>query len=260
MALRSRFPELVESVTAPLGRGLGRTGVTPNVLTTLGLVFTGVAATLVALESFRAAGLVLLLGGAMDALDGAVARATGRSTPFGGFYDSVSDRISDALIFGGIVWAVRDEPRLLLLALVGLVAASITSYVRARAEAIDLECSVGILERAERAMALILALLLHPWLFEPVLWFLAIGGTTTVIQRIHHVWCQIDRDVPEELLALALHDGAWSRAFKAAARRFYGDRNFDDAINGRQFDDGHPERQTSGGTTGHADEGSGHRQ
>jgi hypothetical protein len=126
------------------------------------------------LESFRAAGLALLLGGAMDALDGAVARATGRSTPFGGFYDSVSDRISDALIFGGIVWAVRDEPRLLLLALVGLVAASITSYVRARAEAIDLECSVGILERAERAIALILALLLHQWLFEPVLWFLAI--------------------------------------------------------------------------------------
>jgi CDP-diacylglycerol--glycerol-3-phosphate 3-phosphatidyltransferase len=243
-----------------VGRGLGRTGVTPNVLTTLGLVFTAAAATLVALESFRAAGLALLLGGAMDALDGAVARATGRSTPFGGFYDSVSDRISDALIFGGIVWAVRDEPRLLLLALVGLVAASITSYVRARAEAIDLECSVGILERAERAIALILALLLHQWLFEPVLWFLAIGGTTTVVQRIHHVWCQIDRDVPEELLALAMHDRAWSRAFKAGARRFYGDRNFDDAINGLQLDDAPTSGHSNERAAQRSDEGSERRQ
>ncbi len=264
MALRSRFPEFVDSVTSPVGRGLGRTGVTPNVLTTLGLLFTGAAATLVALEWFRAAGLLLLLGGAMDALDGAVARATGRATPFGGFYDSVSDRVSDALIFGGIIWAVRDQPRLLLLALVGLIAASITSYVRARAEAIDLDCSVGILERAERAIALILALLLSRWLFEPVLWFLAIGGATTVVQRVHHVWCQIDRDVPEELLALALRDGAWSRAFKAAARRFYGDRNFDDAVNGLRFDDepedGPDDGYLTGRTAQRADDGPGRRQ
>jgi len=89
-----------------------------------------------------------------------------------------------------------------------------------------------VLERAERAMLIIVGLLLHPWLFEPVLWLLAAGGTVTVIQRIHHVWCQIDRDVPEELLALALHDRAWSRAFKKAARRFYGERNFDGAVDG----------------------------
>jgi CDP-diacylglycerol---glycerol-3-phosphate 3-phosphatidyltransferase len=236
VALRARFPTAVEAVTAPLGRGLGRTGVSPNVLTTLGLVLTALAAVLVATDRWLLAGLALVAGGTMDVLDGSVARATERSTPFGGFYDSVSDRISDGLILGGIAWAVRDEPRLLALALVALVAAELTSYVRAKAEAIDLECTVGILERAERAGVIILALLLHPWVFEPVLWLLAVGGVVTVVQRIHHVWCQIDRDVPEELLALALHDRAWSRAFKKAARRFYGERNFDGAVDGRRED------------------------
>lgn len=230
MALRSRFPAVVDAVTAPMGRGLARTGVSPNMLTTLGLVLTAVASGLVAFERFRLAGLVLIVGGLMDVLDGSVARATERSTPFGGFYDSVSDRISDGLILGGIAWAVIDQPRLLLLSLVALVAAFLTSYVRAKAESIDLDCSVGVLERAERAMLIMAGLLFHPWAFEPVLWLLAVGGSVTVVQRIHHVWCQIDRDVPDELLLLALHDRAWSRAFKKAARRFYGEHNFDGAV------------------------------
>ncbi|MEX0592572.1 MAG: CDP-alcohol phosphatidyltransferase family protein [Nitriliruptoraceae bacterium] len=235
MALRARFPRYVEAATAPIGRVLGRTGVSPNVLTTMGIVLTAVATGLVAADRPVLAGWVLVAGGLMDTLDGAVARAIQRSTPFGGFYDSVSDRIADGLILGGIAWWVRDEPRLFLLAVVALVAAEVTSYVRAKAEAIDLECSVGILERAERAIALMLALLLHQWLLEIVLWVLAIGGVVTVIQRIHHVWCQIDRDVPAELLALSRGTRAWSRAFKAAARRFYGQRNFD-AANDRGVD------------------------
>jgi CDP-diacylglycerol---glycerol-3-phosphate 3-phosphatidyltransferase len=232
VALRSRFPAVVDAVTAPMGRGLGRTGISPNMLTTLGLVLTAVASGLVAFEHFHLAGLILVLGGLMDVLDGSVARATERSTPFGGFYDSVSDRISDGLILGGIAWAVLAQPRLLLLALVALVTAFLTSYVRAKAESIDLDCSVGVLERAERAMLIMAGLLFHPWVFEPVLWLLAVGGSVTVVQRIHHVWCQIDRDIPDELLLLALHDRAWSRAFKKAARRFYGERNFDGAVDG----------------------------
>jgi len=230
VAFRSRFPDVVDAVTVPMGRALGRTGISPNMLTTLGLVLTSVAAGLVAFERFRLAGLVLVLGGLMDVLDGSVARATERSTPFGGFYDSVSDRISDGLILGGIAWAVISQPRLLLLALVALLTAFVTSYVRAKAESIDLDCSVGVLERGERAVLIMAALVFHPWAFEPVLWLLAVGGAVTVVQRIHHVWCQIDRDVPDELLLLALHDRAWSRAFKKAARRFYGERNFDGAV------------------------------
>jgi hypothetical protein len=103
--------------------------------------------------------------------------------------------------------------------------------VRARAESIDLECDVGILERAERAMLLVVGLLAAP-LFEPVLWVLAIGGSVTVVQRVHHVWCQIERDLPEELLALVHADRAWNRPFVRTARAFYGERNFDEAFGG----------------------------
>jgi CDP-diacylglycerol---glycerol-3-phosphate 3-phosphatidyltransferase len=230
VALRSQFPQYVEAVTRPVGRGLGRTGITPNVLTTLGLLLTALATYLVGSGALVLGAWVLVLGGLMDTFDGAVARATNRSTPFGSFYDSVSDRISDGLILGGLAWFLRDQPRLFVLAVVALVAAEVTSYVRAKAEAIDLECSVGILERAERAILLMIGLLFHRWLLEPVLWLLAIGGSVTVLQRVHHVWCQIDRDIPAELLELAAQDRAWSRAFKAAARRFYGERNFDPAL------------------------------
>jgi CDP-diacylglycerol--glycerol-3-phosphate 3-phosphatidyltransferase len=231
MSIRAHFPRTIARVVEPFGRGLARLGVSPNLLTTLGLVLTSAAALSVATGRPVLAGILLLLGGAMDTLDGAVARASGRSTPFGGFYDSVSDRISDGLILAGIAWYVVDRPRLLLLTLAALVAAQVTSYVRARAESIDLECEVGILERAERALLLIIGLLLPP-LFEPVLWVLAIGGAITVVQRVHHVWCQIERDLPEELMVLAHADRAWSRAFIRTARAFYGERNFDEAFGG----------------------------
>jgi CDP-diacylglycerol--glycerol-3-phosphate 3-phosphatidyltransferase len=229
MGLRQQFPRTAARVTAPFGRGLARIGVAPNTVTTLGLLLTLSASLLVAQGRYGLGGTLLILGGAMDTFDGAVARASGRSSPFGGFYDSVTDRVADGVILVGLAWSVLDRPRLLLLTLVALVAAQVTSYVRARAESIDLECTVGILERAERALLVILALLVAP-LLEPVLWVLAVGGVVTVVQRIHHVWCQIDRDLPEELLLLAQRDRTWSRAFVRAARRFYGERNFDGAL------------------------------
>lgn len=235
MALRSRFPEYVDAVTTPMGRAVARTGVTPNLLTTLGIVLTAGAAGFVGAGDFVIGGWILFAGGLMDTLDGAVARATGRSTPFGGFYDSVSDRVSDGLIFAGLAWALRGDARLFALVLVALVASSVTSYVRAKAEGIDLECTVGILERAERATLLIVALVFHRWFLEAVLWLLAVGGVFTVVQRIHHVWCQIDRDIPSEMVALTMYDRAWSRAFKAAARRFYGERNFSGAMDNHRL-------------------------
>lgn len=231
MALRARFPGLVTAVVGPLGRGLVRLGIGPNALTTLGLLLTAVAAVAVGLGEPLIGGLLFFLGGSMDALDGSVARASGRSTPFGGFYDSVSDRLSDGMILAGIAWSVAGDPRLLGLTLVALVTAEVTSYVRARAESIDLECEVGILERAERGLLILLGLLVAA-AFEPVLWVLAIGGAVTVVQRVHHVWCQIDRDLPEELMALAHADRAWSRGFVRTARAFYGARNFDEAFGG----------------------------
>lgn len=231
MALRARFPRAIAAIVGPLGRGLARLGVGPNALTTVGLLLTMASALVIGSGRPVLGAAVLFLGGSMDALDGSVARASGRSTPFGGFYDSVSDRIADGVVLAGVAWWVVDRPRLLLLTLVSLVLAEVTSYVRARAESIDLACDVGLIERAERGIILLVGLLVAP-LLEPVLWILAIGGAVTVVQRIHHVWCQIERDLPEELLALAHADRAWSRAFVRTARAFYGARNFDEAFGG----------------------------
>lgn len=229
MTLKSGFSDKAEVLVGPIGRGLAAIGATPNWLTTTGLALTGVAAGLLAVGRPVLAGWVLVAGALMDLFDGAVARARGRATPFGGFYDSVTDRLSDGIILSATAWWVRDEPRLFALTATALVAAQVTSYVRARAEAIDLDCSIGYLERAERAILIIVALIFHRWLLEPILWVLAVGSVVTVVQRIHHVWCQIDRDIPEELVALTMRDRAWSRAFKVAARRFYGPQAFDRA-------------------------------
>jgi CDP-diacylglycerol--glycerol-3-phosphate 3-phosphatidyltransferase len=234
VALRARYPAYIERFASPFGRLVARLGVSPNQLTSLGLLLTAASAVAVANGQFVAGGWLLVAGGAMDLLDGSVARATGRSTPFGSFYDSVSDRIADAMIFSGLALALHTQPRLLALILVALVASFVTSYVRAKAEAIDLACTVGLLERGERAVLLMLALLLHQYVLEAALWVLAVGGVVTIIQRVHHVWCQIDRDIPVELIALTMHDRAWSRAFKVAARRFYGEHNFDGAYDAQQ--------------------------
>jgi CDP-diacylglycerol---glycerol-3-phosphate 3-phosphatidyltransferase len=230
VALKSGFSDNVEVVVGPVGRAIGRTGLTPNWLTTFGLVLTAAATWAVATGELVLGGLFLIGGGLMDLLDGAVARATGKSTPFGGFYDSVSDRISDGAILAGLAWYLTGEARMFSLTMVALVAAQVTSYVRAKAEGIDLTCSIGFLERGERAVLLVIGLVFHRWALEPVLWLLAVGSTVTVVQRIHHVWCQIDRDIPQDLLELVMADRAWSKAFTRAARRFYGERNFDGAV------------------------------
>nr|WP_274388218.1 CDP-alcohol phosphatidyltransferase family protein [Salsipaludibacter albus] len=227
--MRATFGTGITRVTTPIGHGLARLGLTPNVLTTMGLILTAVGAGFVVAGSPVAGGWILVAGGLMDTFDGAVARATGRSTPFGGFYDSVVDRLSDGIILAAIAWWLRDMPRLFALTVTALVAAQVISYVRARAESIDLECSIGIMERAERAILVMVALIFNRWLLEPVLWVLAVGGVVTIVQRVHHVWCQVARDLPEELVALAAGDRAWNRAFLVAARRFYGSKNFDAA-------------------------------
>lgn len=229
MALRSNFSEGIDRIVKPIGGVIAHTGVTPNTLTTLGLLLTSAGTALVVVGHPVAAGWVLVFGGLMDTFDGAVARANDRSTPFGAFYDSVTDRLSDGIILAGLAWWLTDRPRLFTLAVIALVAAQVTSYVRAKAEAIDLSCSIGILERGERAILLMAGLVFHRFVLEPVLWILAVGGVVTVVQRIHHVWCQIDRDVPEELLLATQGGRAWNRAFLAAARRFYGAQNFDAA-------------------------------
>jgi CDP-diacylglycerol---glycerol-3-phosphate 3-phosphatidyltransferase len=134
----------------------------------------------------------------LDMIDGAVARASGRSSKFGALLDSSCDRVADAAIFGGLAWyfARHNEPSLLLAALLCLVLGSLTSYIRARAEGLGLTASVGFAERSERLIIVLVGTgvsgsflgIRHAQ--DVSLWFLVAASTVTVAQRIATVWKQ----------------------------------------------------------------------
>ncbi len=171
--------------------GLAATGVHPNVLTFTGLMVNVWAAVLFAAGSFRTAGAVMILAGVFDMTDGRVARAQGRVTTFGGFFDSVIDRYSDLVLYLGLLVFYARMDRFFYAILVGVAMAGsvMVSYARARAESLIPSCKAGFWERPERIVLLILGAL-GPRM-APALWLLAIGPNISVIQRIVHTWNEI---------------------------------------------------------------------
>jgi CDP-diacylglycerol---glycerol-3-phosphate 3-phosphatidyltransferase len=179
-------------VTEPAGHALAKAGFTANSLTVIGLAGSVSAGVLIASGHARVGGLLSLLSGLPDMLDGAVAKATGGSSRRGAFLDSVVDRLSDAAVLAGIVWLgiASNEPRVAVLAAMVLALSLIVSYVKARAESLGYECNVGIAERPERVVVLGVALLVGHVLAG--LWVLVIAAAITVVQRIMRVWQQPD--------------------------------------------------------------------
>jgi phosphatidylglycerophosphate synthase len=180
--------------------GLTRTRVTPNALTTGGVALCGLASVLVFFEYrdellFFWLGAVLFVAGSLlDILDGALARAGGKTTPFGAFMDSTTDRISEALMLGAIALVlVRDGSELGVGLTVAAIAGSfLVSYTRARAEALGLRGDVGIGSRAERVVVITAGLVLAPWLpLELALAVLTATAWITVVQRVLHVRTQL---------------------------------------------------------------------
>ena len=169
----------------PVVRGLARLGVTPNALTVAGFLGNVLAAALVVQGSLVAAGIVVLLASGLDMLDGALARATGQVTPFGGVFDSVLDRLSEAVVLFGICWYQLDlgNREEALLAFVAVVGSLMVSYVRARAEAAGAMLKDGLFTRAERVVLTGAALILG-WL-RPALWVLAVLTLLTTLQRLY---------------------------------------------------------------------------
>jgi CDP-diacylglycerol--glycerol-3-phosphate 3-phosphatidyltransferase len=158
--------------------------VTPNTLTLMGLCLALAAAGLLGGLQRAAAGFLLLLSGLFDVMDGAVARSDGRATRFGGFLDSVLDRYSDLSVMTGLtIYFSRTGDTLgAVSALVATVGAAIIPYARARAEAASIPCRVGLLERPERLIILLLGLFFD--LLRPAAIILAVLTHVTVIQRI----------------------------------------------------------------------------
>ncbi|MDP9406113.1 MAG: CDP-alcohol phosphatidyltransferase family protein [Actinomycetota bacterium] len=185
MAINAYARAVTDLAVVPIAKGLVRAGATPNWLTFAGLVVTLVGVAVVLAVDPRAGALVLAVGSIVDAFDGTVARLRGSSSRFGAFYDSVTDRVSDAAILGAAAWLVRDDPLLFAVAMVALAAAQITSYVRAKAESLGWDATVGLIERPERMIIVILAIGFGA--LPLALWVLAAGGLVTIAQRLRAV-------------------------------------------------------------------------
>ncbi len=171
-------------------RPLARVGLTPNMVSVLGFGLNVGVAYVLATGNLRLGGVLLLLAGAADMLDGALARITQSQSTFGAFFDSVLDRYSEAAIVVGLTYTytVHHNTTAVVLLLAFLVGSFMISYTRARAEGLGLECKVGLLPRPERIIILGLGLLLG--ILVPVLILLVALTAATALQRIYHVWRQ----------------------------------------------------------------------
>ncbi len=157
--------------------------INPNHLTFLGFVMSIVTAYTFARGRFGTAGVILIIAGLLDMVDGMVARNTQSETPFGAFFDSVMDRYSDLIMYLGLIIWYGNEDRMTYVVLVGVVmmGSVLTSYTRARAESLIPQCKVGFLERPERIVLLIIGSFYY---MEPVMWVIAVLSNWTVVHRI----------------------------------------------------------------------------
>lgn len=185
------FRTPVDKAVKPIGALLRRTGLTPDHLTVIGLL-VGVGAAVAIGTGYLRLGLVLVILAALpDLLDGALAKAQDASSPRGAFFDSTVDRVTDFLLLGGIAWyfASEEGPHMAMLPFAVAAVSSIISYQRAKAESLGIEAKGGLMERAERIIAICVGLLI-PMLLIPILWCMLVLTSITAIQRFVKVWKQ----------------------------------------------------------------------
>jgi CDP-diacylglycerol---glycerol-3-phosphate 3-phosphatidyltransferase len=180
---------LVRGHMLGLGTWLARLGLSANMLTVIGVIVNALVAVVIGFDHPRIGGGLLLVASAFDVLDGAVARATGSTSKFGGFLDSTLDRYSEAFVFGGVLVYMlnTDDARTgAILVFASTAGALLISYARARAEAAGYKASVGLLARPERVILLAICLMIgYPLV---ALWILAVATHVTALTRIAHVW------------------------------------------------------------------------
>jgi CDP-diacylglycerol--glycerol-3-phosphate 3-phosphatidyltransferase len=171
-----------------IGRRLARWNVSPDWVTYLGLVLTAGVATLAGLGKIRWAGAAYILAAICDAMDGTLARVSGKGSRFGAFLDSTIDRFEESIVFLGlIIYYARIGGQVeIALILVVTVASLMVSYTRARAEAVGVECKVGFMTRPPRVVVLIAGLIVNQVFITLII--LAVTSLFTSFQRIYHVW------------------------------------------------------------------------
>lgn len=192
---RRSLAQRVNKIPAEL---VAKTRISPNIVTTLGLLVALVTAWVLSTGHFFLGGFLVLGSGAFDMLDGAVARISGRSTRFGAILDSTFDRLSEAALFLGLLAYYANQGSFQEVVLVGaaLVGSMMTSYVRARAEVLGLKCEVGLFTRPERVILLAIGLIFNQMLV--ILWIIAVLSNLVAWQRLFYVWQQLRKACKEE--------------------------------------------------------------
>lgn len=189
--LDGRWKPDIERRLRPVGAGFAKWGMSADHLTALGVGLAVVASVVIANGALRGGTLLLLACTLPDAIDGAVAKASGRAGPRGAFFDSVADRVTDALLLGGVAWYLSAEygGQIALLPMAVMAASMLISYERAKAEALGFHARGGLMERAERLVMLGFGLLFDS-LLVPVLWLMLVLTLVTAVQRFAMVWRQ----------------------------------------------------------------------
>ena len=192
--LQQEYTDGTRRVIASIMARITRIPVTANQVTIAGFVLNAIAAVLVYREAYIAGGVLFLVGSILDIFDGAVARARGEAGPRGAMFDSILDRFSEAIMLGAIALVfARDGNEIALIAVIAALTSSfMTSYLRARAEALGLDGTHGVMARAERVVLITAAILFAPLGALP--WgiiLLAVLSTATVVQRARHVLRQL---------------------------------------------------------------------
>ena len=189
--LDGNWRNVVDRGLSPIGKNLHRAGITADVVTIIGIIMAIAASVSIAFGSLRLGFLLLIMTGISDALDGPVAKASGAASLRGAFFDSVSDRLTDALLLGGIAWfLIGDEPGYTVMLPVSVMFVSLLiSYQRAKAESLGLDAKGGLMERAERFIVLAIGLLFSEALIV-ILWIMLVLSSFTAAQRFVKVWKQ----------------------------------------------------------------------
>ena len=186
-----RFKKEVERIVRPVGELLRRTKLSPEHLTIIGIIVACVAAVTIALGQLQVGLLLVIFAALPDLFDGALAKASNQSSQRGAFFDSTIDRVTDAVLLGGVAWFLGSQrgAHASVLPFAVMAVSSLISYQRAKAEALGLTAKGGLMERAERIILLCVGLLFDALLFW-VMWLMLILCTITAVQRFFKVWNQ----------------------------------------------------------------------
>jgi CDP-diacylglycerol--glycerol-3-phosphate 3-phosphatidyltransferase len=215
-------------VIEPVADWLVRRNVHPNTITVFGTLCTVTAGVIYATGHISAAGWFLGITALFDVLDGTVARRTNRASTFGAFLDSTLDRVADGALLGGLtvfyaINPVHHSVPLMVICILGSMATFMTSYTRARAEALGLDAKVGVLQRPERVVLLCVpqaffGLLLNGWVLAVIVTILTITAWITVVQRILFVYRQTTLRAESEPLRLPTEKDTWLQRRRAMRR------------------------------------------